>query len=788
MPNVIYDAGTPGFNNGLPNGGGPLTQKGLLNAAFMVQDPRVRDISGRQKVSQHQNIYDADFEYGSQPLRWETYTYNTTYGQNSTNAANTATVTPLPGLGGVQMQVASVGDVVVRQSRPYHRYQPGKSLYMASNVNFGGPLAGQIQRVGPFDDCNGIAFIQGNPYTANPSGMYVMIRSDSQNPTGGIAVDTVIPYEQWNGDPSIKSVIDWTRVQMIWMEYGWYGAGGLRWGIIINSEPYILHQYGSGNGINQASGQPQLVPWSRTGCLPVRYEMRNTTASAPTTFKHFGVSVLIEGQIDKQRGYTYSYGQNLANPVVTVSASRTRYPLLSFRMRAMGQISYNQATTNGAVTSGTTTTLVASGAPFTSGTITPLSIVGNGTTAVITVPASSAMPAVGSTIAVASVTTSGFNNASAPVTAVTNNTISYANATSGTATIGSGTVTYTPSLVGRKLFYQPNVAGAAAGAATTVASATQASTNITGSVPAGTSTAPAVILTVTATSATIYPGMTLGTATNGGTFAVSPVIVSQLTGTTGGIGTYLLSVGNTGSAATYTTVATSGAYVTIQTTANHALTTNDVVTLSGFIPASGTINGIYPVLAVTANTFSINTGFGNVLGAITTTSGNIAAQYTAQITASTSTTITFQDIVNGLALAYAPTAGCLYSVGLIDRGQLLPQSLIITSTQNCYVELIASTPTAQVGLAGASFVPEANLGSLYSFAERDVTAGYLSGGEVVYAFTSSPSGLQTLDFSNFFPVLTNIKGNIPDILTIAITTTGTAAPISVNVICQEAMS
>jgi hypothetical protein len=456
-------------------------------------------------------------------------------------------------------------------------------------------------------------------------------------------------------------------------------------------------------------------------------------------------------------------------------------------MKAMGQSSYNQ--TNGAVVGGssTTTSLVAAASTF-STSVTPISIVGNGTTAVITVPASSAMPVVGSTLNVSGVTSSGFNNASATVTAVTNNTISYANGTSGTASV-NGTVVYVPSLVGRKLNYQPNVAGAATGAATTIVSAAQATTNITGTVAAGSGTAPTVILTVTVTSATIYPGMVLGTASSGGTFATPPTIVSQLTGTTGSTGTYLLSVGNTASAATYTAVATAGAYVTITTTASHSLTTNDIVTLTGFTSATGTINGVYPVIAVgSATTFSINTGYGNVLGAITTTAGNITAQYTAQITANTSTTLTIQDIVNALALPYAPTTGCSYSVGLIDRGQLLPQSLVLTSDVACYVELIASTPTAQLGLAGANFQPEANLGSIYSFAERDVSAGYLSGGEVVQAFLSpTSSGLLQIDLTNFFPVLTNIKGNIPDILTIAVSTTA-STKISANVICQESMS
>jgi hypothetical protein len=757
---------------------GPLVTSFDLQAGQFMLPQRLRDTNGRIKISAHQNIFDADFEYGTQPLRWEGFTYNTTYGQNSTNAANTALIVPMGGLGGVEMQIASLGDITIRQSRPYNRYQPGKSMYIASNVNFGGAVTGQVQRVGIFDDGNGIFFQQSNPTSTNPFGINVVVRSDSQLPSGGSPVDTIVSYENWTDVNNIKSLINWNYVQMIWMEYSWYGAGALRWGVIINGEPYILHEIGTGNGTYTGTGQ--IVPWSRTGSLPVRYEQRNLSSSVTSIFRHFGVSVLIEGSIDKQRGFTYSYGMNPATPTVTVSANKVRYPLISFRMRAMGQSTFTQASTNGAVTSGTTTTLVASAAPFSTST-TPLAITGNGTTATIIVQASGTMPAVGSALNVSGVTPSGFNNASATVTAVTPNTISYSNATSGTASV-FGTTVYVPSVVGRQLNYFPLVA-ASSGAPTTISSATQGTTNFTGTIAANTS-----ILTVSAVaSGTIINGMVLGTI-SGGTFvsASSVVITSQLGGVTGGVGTYLISQVNTGSLATVAaTSSATGGTVTVNLAAAHSLTTNDVVTLSGFSPAA--VNGIYPVIAVTSTAFTVNVGYGNAPGSITTTSGSVGAQYTARITANTSTALTFQDVVTGLALPYAPTASCVYTVGLIDRGQLLPQSLIISSTATCLVELIASTPTIQVGLSGANFQAEAVIGAAYSFAERDNTAGYLSGGEVVYSFTSPPSGLQTLDLSNFFPVLTNIKGNIPDILTVAVTTT-TSTPIGVNVICQEAMS
>jgi hypothetical protein len=742
----------------------------------VIASQRVRDTNGRQKVSIHQNIFDADFEYGAQPLRWESLTYSSTYGFNSTNAANGATIIPLGGLGGVEMQVSAVGDVAIRQSRPYQRYQPGKSMYVASNVNFGGPLTGQVQRVGIFDDSNGIFFQQGNPTATNPAGMYVVVRSDSQAPTGGVPVDTAVSYENWIDPANVKSTINWANVQMVWMEYSWYGAGAMRWGVILNGEPYILHQIGAGNGTYTGVGQQ--VPWSRTGNLPVRYEQRNLTANAPTIFRHFGVSVLIEGTIDPQRGFTYSYGMNPATPTVTVAANKVRYPLLSFRMRSMGQSTYTQASTNGAVTSGTTTTLVASAAPF-STAVAPIALTGNGSSVVATISAASTMPVVGSTVTVTGATPSSFNATNAAVTAVTANTITYTAQANGTASV-VGTLTFTPSLVGRMLNYFPVAAGS--GSSVTISSATTASSSFTGSIAAGTS-----ILTVSGVTGTIYLGMVLGSIT-GGTFAASSnvIITSQLSGTTGGAGTYNLSQVNTGSAATV--AASNGGAITFVTGAANNLTANDVVTLAGFTSTSGTVNGVYPVASVVSSTsFVVATGYGNNTGTITSTSASISAQYTARVTANTSTTLTFQDIVTATAMPIAPTASCNYTVGLIDRGQLLPQSLIISSTQTCLVELIASTPTLQVGLAGANFQAEAVLGSQYSFAERDNTAGYLAGGEVVYAFTSPPSGLQQLNLTNFFPVLTNIKGNIPDILTVAVTTT-VATPVGVNVICQEAMS
>ncbi|NDC57823.1 MAG: hypothetical protein EBZ50_03135 [Alphaproteobacteria bacterium] len=301
-----------------------------------------RDNVGRLKISRGQNIFDADFEYGKQPLRWDELT------------VGTASITHLPNNGGVRVSVGQgAGDLAIRQSRPYHRYQPGKTLYMASGTVFGAAVTNNRQRVGFFDDGNGCFFEQGDPTAANPSGMGVVRRSDS----GGVPVDVRVDLPSWNGDPTIIAQIDWTRIQMVWVEYAWYGAGVIRFGVMLNGVQVTLHSMPIGN----LAGQTR--PWARTGNLPVRYELRNLAAtSAASSLDHYGVSVLVEGGADDQRGFTYSAG-TAAGATRTVSSNTTRFPVTTVRMRPMGvQASGDTAQTT---TGGSTTTLVRSGASWT---------------------------------------------------------------------------------------------------------------------------------------------------------------------------------------------------------------------------------------------------------------------------------------------------------------------------------------------------------------------------------------------------------------------------------------
>lgn len=585
-------------------------------SALTINPQRLRDNVGKLKVSLSQNLFEADFEYGSQPLRWETY------------LAGGGSVTANSAQGGITMNVTSAsGDLCIRQTRPYIRYQPGKTIYLASGIQFGATANNQRQRVGFFDDGNGLFFEQADPTATNRSGMHVVYRSDAS----GIVTDTRTSYENWSDPNNIKDTINWSLIQMIFVEYAWYGAGLLRWGVTIGGEPYILHQIGIANLAGQT------LPWARTGNIPVRYELRNVGASSAGSFNHYGVSVLAEGRIDEQRGFTYGYGMAAASPTRNVPTNSVRYPLLSIRYRTMGTLEYGVD----AAYSGANGSLPAGGA------------------------------------AIASV----------------------------------------------------------------VQGASSTTVNLTG----------------------------------------TPLVANAWRGK------YIFCRGTT---AAITSIVPSTGSAVVTTTANpHYLTNGRFLTISG---ATGnlTVNGTFQISNATGNTFTI-TGAGITAGAVTGTPVYAYGQGgIGRITANTTSALTVVDNVTGTTpMITPPSAGSNYILGVIDRGQILPQTLNIFSSANCTLELIASTFTSPVALTGASFATMYSLGSLNSFAERDVSATALTGGEVVYNTPLPSGGLQNFNLTDFFPLYNTVQGNMPDILTVAISTPATGTfNIGASIVTQEAMS
>jgi hypothetical protein len=257
-------------------------------------------------------------------------------------------------------------------------------------------------------------------------------------------------------------------------------------------------------------------------------------------------------------------------------------------------------------------------------------------------------------------------------------------------------------------------------------------------------------------------------------------------------GKYVWSRGSTSSISGIVVSGSGAPYTATVTTANpHFLTTGKYLTISGGT-SNTSVNGTFQITVTGPTTFTYSvSSSGNPSGTIVYTQGTGAI---GRVVSNTATTLTVVDnVIGSSSLPYpmvnTPATSGNYILGLIDRGQILPQTLNIYSSANCTLELITSTYYSPIALTGASFNTMYSLGSLNSFAERDVSATALTGGEVVYNSPLPSGGLQTFDLTAFFPLYTTVQGNTPDVLTVAITTpSGFSGTVGAGLIGQEAMS
>ena len=94
-------------------------------------------------------------------------------------------------------------------------------------------------------------------------------------------VDTKVAQGSWNIDPMNGTGpsgynIDLTRIQMIYMDYSWYGAGAIRFGFKdIKGEIQYCHRLVHNNSLTEA--------FMRSGNLPARYETNTLGASTYLT-------------------------------------------------------------------------------------------------------------------------------------------------------------------------------------------------------------------------------------------------------------------------------------------------------------------------------------------------------------------------------------------------------------------------------------------------------------------------------------------------------------------------
>jgi hypothetical protein len=267
------------------------------------------DAFGRLRTADAFTLFDSSHRYKDNGL-WST----------STATGGTSTFNANAGLVNLAVTTTS-GSEVVRETTKVFPYQPGKSLLVMSTFVMEPEKAGLRQRVGYYGSNNGI-YLEKNG-TSSPAFV-------ERSYVTGSVVETSVAQSSWSEDkldgtgPS-GLTIDLTKAQILWMDIEWLGLGTVRIGFVINGKFVHCHSFQHANLITST--------YISTASLPLRYEIKNTAATASSsTLKQVCSTVISEGGYEI-RGLQQSIGTAITSPYSLTTAG-TFYPVISIRLKS----------------------------------------------------------------------------------------------------------------------------------------------------------------------------------------------------------------------------------------------------------------------------------------------------------------------------------------------------------------------------------------------------------------------------------------------------------------------
>ena len=266
------------------------------------------DAFGRHRVSTPLTLFDSSHRFSDNGLWATSNTATTTYGFSSNE-------------GVVNLNVDTTANAeIVRETVKVFSYQPGKSLLNLNTFVFNTAKTNLRQRVGYFGSQNGMYLELDGSTLSFVERTYVT----------GTVVENRITQANWNMDkldgtgPSLIT-LDIAKAQIMWMDIEWLGLGTVRMGFIIDGQIIHCHSFHHANRIN--------TTYITTASLPLRYEIKNTAATASSsTLKQVCSTVISEG------GYELRGKQNAIGTAITAAKSLatagTFYPVASIRLKS----------------------------------------------------------------------------------------------------------------------------------------------------------------------------------------------------------------------------------------------------------------------------------------------------------------------------------------------------------------------------------------------------------------------------------------------------------------------
>lgn len=266
------------------------------------------DAFGRARMSTPLTLFDSSHRFKDNGLWSTSNTATATYAHNA-NA------------GMIILSLDTTANAeIIRETTKVFSYQPGKSLQIMNTFVLSPAKANLRQRVGYYGAQNGIYLEQDG------SNVYWVERSYSS----GSVSETRVAQSSWNIDPlngtgpSLKT-LDLTKAQIQFIDVEWLGLGTVRCGFVIDGQLIHTHSFHHANLIDST--------YMTTASLPLRYEIKNTAATASSSvMKQVCSTVISEGGYEL-RGDQQSVGTPVQTPKVLGTAG-TYYPVVSLQLKS----------------------------------------------------------------------------------------------------------------------------------------------------------------------------------------------------------------------------------------------------------------------------------------------------------------------------------------------------------------------------------------------------------------------------------------------------------------------
>lgn len=285
------------------------------------------DAFGRQRVSVAYTLFDSQNRYSiNEKFSSHVSSSSGATGFLGATGSGTSYVSYLPNESAIDLNIGTgSGNYVIRESKNAFPYQPGKSLLVMNTFVLNQQKLNLRQRIGYFGDKNGIYF--ENDGTDN----YIVLRTSSGGIPGsssGTVYNKRVAQADWNidkfdGTGDSQRTLDITKANIMFLDIEWLGVGDVRVGFVIDGLMRIAHIFHNDN-INTST-------YMTTACLPIRYEIENTSGTATSSkMKQICSTILSEGGFNSV-GNSYSATRGVVG-YQTLSSAGTFYPTVSIRL------------------------------------------------------------------------------------------------------------------------------------------------------------------------------------------------------------------------------------------------------------------------------------------------------------------------------------------------------------------------------------------------------------------------------------------------------------------------